>query len=44
MWVAFTLSRYIEVPFATGNPSSYLLPDVERLELKRGMLGGASSS
>ncbi len=40
MWVAFTPSRYVEVPFATGNPSSYLLSDVERLEVKRGMLGG----
>ena len=40
LWVAFTPSRYVEVPFATGNPSSYLLCDVERLEVKRGMLGG----
>jgi hypothetical protein len=40
VWVAFTPSRYVEVPFATGNPSSYLLSDVERLEVKRGMLGG----
>ena len=40
VWVAFTPSRYVEVPFATGNPSSYLLSDVERLEVKRGVLGG----
>jgi hypothetical protein len=40
LWVAFTPSRYVEVPFETGNPSSYLLSDVERLEVKRGMLGG----
>jgi len=40
VWVAFTPSRYVEVPFATGNPSSYLLSDVERLEVKRSMLGG----
>ena len=44
VWVAFTESRYIEVPFATGNPSSYLLPAITRMDVRRGMLGAASWS